>query len=66
MSQFEGDKIIFGSRIIKINYIEPEVADKKKIFGEFCSNKNILTIDKSLDPIEDVQYYNSRGFSFDC
>ena len=46
------DKLFFGSRIIKLNYLDHEVADKKKIFGEFCSNKNILSIDKSLDPIE--------------
>ena len=46
------DKLFFGSRIIKLNYLDHEVADKKKIFGEFCSNKNILSIYKSLDPIE--------------
>ena len=46
------DKLFFGSRVIKVDYIDKELADKKKIFGEFCSNKNILTIDKTLEPIE--------------
>jgi len=46
------NEIIFGSRLIKLDYIEHEVASKKKIFGEFESDKNIMTIDKSLDNIE--------------
>lgn len=46
------NKITFGSRIIKLNLIEKEQAAKKKIFGEFDSDNNTLTIDKSLDNIE--------------
>ena len=46
------DKIIFGSRIVKLNFIDKELASKKKIFGEFDSDKNIMTIDKSLNNIE--------------
>lgn len=46
------DKIIFGSRIIELNLIDKELASKKKIFGEFDSDTNTLTIDKSLDNIQ--------------
>ncbi len=45
-------EIIFGSRIINLNYIDKDVANKKKIFGEFDSDKNTLTLDKSLDKIQ--------------
>lgn len=45
-------QIIFGSRIIKLNFIDKEVASKKKIFGEFDSDTNTLTLDKSLDNIQ--------------
>lgn len=44
--------IIFGSRIIKINFINKEIARKKKIFGEFDYLTNTITLDKSLDNIE--------------
>ena len=46
------NEIVFGSRLIKLDFIDPDVADKKKIFGEFETSKNLMTIDKSLDPIE--------------
>ena len=46
------DKITFGSRIINLNLIDKEQASKKKIFGEFESDKNLMTLDKSLNPIE--------------
>jgi len=46
------DKIVFGSRLIKLDYIDHEVASKKKIFGEFDCDNNTLTIDKSLDNIQ--------------
>jgi len=46
------DKIIFGSRIVKLNFIDKEQASKKKIFGEFDCDNNTLTIDKSLDNIQ--------------
>ena len=46
------DKITFGSRIINLNLIEKEQANKKKIFGEFDSDTNTLTLDKSLDNIQ--------------
>ena len=46
------DKIIFGSRIINLNFIDKEQASKKKIFGEFDSDNNIITLDKSLNDIE--------------
>ena len=46
------DKIVFGSRLIKLDYIDHEVASKKNIFGEFETSKNLMTIDKSLEPIE--------------
>ena len=46
------DKIIFGSRIVNLNFIDKEQASKKKIFGEFDSDTNTLTIDKSLDHIQ--------------
>jgi len=46
------DKITFGSRIINLNLIEKDIANKKKIFGEFCSDTNTLTLDKSLDSIQ--------------
>ncbi len=45
-------QIIFGSRIVKLNFIEKEQASKKKIFGEFDSDTNTLTLDKSLDNIQ--------------
>lgn len=45
-------QIIFGSRIIKLNFIDKEIASKKKIFGEFDSDTNTLTLDKSLDSIQ--------------
>jgi Zn-dependent peptidase ImmA (M78 family) len=43
------DKITFGSRIVNLNFIDKEQASKKKIFGEFDSDKNIITLDKTLD-----------------
>ena len=46
------DKIIFGSRIVNLNFIDKEQASKKKIFGEFDSDTNTLTLDKSLDHIQ--------------
>jgi hypothetical protein len=46
------DKIIFGSRIVKVSYIDEKIADKKKIFGEIDCDKNTLVIDKSLDKIQ--------------
>ena len=46
------DKITFGSRIINLNLIDKEQASKKKIFGEFDSDTNTLTLDKSLDDIQ--------------
>jgi hypothetical protein len=45
-------EIIFGSRIIKLNFIEKELASKKKIFGEFDCDNNTLTLDKTLDDIQ--------------
>ena len=45
-------QIIFGSRIVKLNFIDKEIASKKKIFGEFDSDTNTLTLDKSLDNIQ--------------
>jgi len=46
------NEIVFGSRLVKLDYIEHEAASKKKIFGEFESDKNLMTIDKSLDNVE--------------
>jgi len=46
------DKITFGSRIINLNLIDKEQASKKKIFGEFDSDNNTITLDKSLDSIQ--------------
>ncbi len=46
------NQIVFGSRIVNIDYIEKETANKKNIFGEFDSDKNTLTLDKSLDKIQ--------------
>ena len=46
------NEIVFGSRLIKLEFIEKDVADKKRIFGEFTPDKNLITLDKSLDPIE--------------
>ena len=46
------DKIIFGSRIVKLNFIDKEQASKKKIFGEFDCDNNTLTLDKTLDNIQ--------------
>jgi hypothetical protein len=45
-------EIIFGSRIIKLNFIEKELASKKKIFGEFDCDNNTLTLDKTLNDIQ--------------
>ena len=45
-------QIIFGSRIVKLNFIDKEVASKKKIFGEFDCDSNTITLDKSLDNIQ--------------
>ena len=46
------NEIVFGSRLIKLDYIEHELASKKNIFGQFEYSKNLMTLDKSLDPIE--------------
>ena len=46
------NEIVFGSRLIKLNLIDHEIASKKNIFGEFETSKNLMTIDKSLDSIE--------------
>ena len=46
------NEIVFGSRLIKLNLIDHEIASKKNMFGEFETSKNLMTIDKSLDPIE--------------
>lgn len=45
-------EIIFGSRIIKLNFIEKELANKRNIFGEYDFNTNTITLDKSLDDIQ--------------
>ena len=46
------NEIVFGSRLIKLDYIEHDVASKKNIFGQFEYSKNLMTIDKSLDNIQ--------------
>jgi hypothetical protein len=46
------DKITFGSRIINLNFIDKDQANKKKIFGEFDCDSNTLTLDKTLDNIQ--------------
>jgi hypothetical protein len=46
------NEIVFGSRLIKLDYIDHELASKKKIFGEFDCDNNTLTIDKSLNDIQ--------------
>ena len=46
------NEIVFGSRLVKLEFIDETEADKKKIFGEFCPNKNQIILDKSLDNIE--------------
>ena len=46
------NQIVFGSRIVNLDFIDKETANKKKIFGEFDSDKNTLTLDKSLDKIQ--------------
>jgi phage-related protein len=46
------NEIVFGSRLVKLDYIDKETASKKKIFGEFDCDNNTLTIDKSLDNIQ--------------
>ena len=46
------NEIVFGSRLIKLEYIEHDIASKKNIFGEFEPSKNVMTLDKSLKPIE--------------
>jgi hypothetical protein len=48
------NEIVFGSRLIKLDYIEHEVASKKNIFGEFETSKNLMTLDKSLDNSETI------------
>ena len=45
-------QIIFGSRIVKLNFIDKDIANSKKIFGEIDCDNNILTLDKSLKDIE--------------
>jgi len=46
------DKIIFGSRIVKLKFIDKDEASKKKIYGEFDIDNNVLTLDKTLDNIQ--------------
>jgi hypothetical protein len=46
------NEIVFGSRLVKLDFIDKETASKKKIFGEFDSDNNTLTLDKSLDNIQ--------------
>jgi hypothetical protein len=46
------NEIVFGSRLIKLDYIDHEIASKKKIFGEIDCDSNTLTLDKSLDNIQ--------------
>jgi len=46
------NEIAAGSRLIKLDFIEHEIASKKNMLGEFETSKNLMTIDKSLDPIE--------------
>ena len=46
------NEIVFGSRLIKLDFIDHEIASKKNMFGEFETSKNLMTIDKSLEPIE--------------
>jgi Zn-dependent peptidase ImmA (M78 family) len=46
------NEIVFGSRLIKLDYIDHKEASAKKIFGEFDCDSNTLTIDKSLDNIQ--------------
>ena len=44
--------IKFGSKTIKIEFIEKEEADKKKIFGEYHHKTKTMILDKSLDNSE--------------
>jgi hypothetical protein len=46
------NEIVFGSRLVKVEFIDKELADKKNIFGEFYSDDNKILIDKSLKPID--------------
>jgi len=46
------NEIVFGSRLVKIEFIDKELADKKNIFGEFHADDNKILIDKSLQPID--------------
>jgi hypothetical protein len=46
------NEIVFGSRLVRIEFIDKEVADKKKIFGEFHPDDNKILIDISLKPID--------------
>ena len=48
------NQIVFGSRIVNIDYIDKEVANKKKIFAEIDCDKNIITLDNSLDNIQKI------------
>ena len=46
------DTIRFGSRKIKIVKIPESEASKKKIFGEYCSTTETITIDQDLNLIQ--------------
>ena len=48
----EFNELCFGSRVIKLEFIDKDLANKKKIFGEFDSDKNQITLDNSLDNIQ--------------
>lgn len=45
-------EIVFGSRIVKLDLIARDIADKRNIFGEFTPDKNLITLDNSLDNIQ--------------
>jgi hypothetical protein len=46
--------IKFGSKTINIELIDKELADKKKIFGEYNHKTKTIQLDKSLDNSETI------------
>ena len=47
-------KIVFGSKTIKVKFINKKQADKKSIYGEYNYKTKTIILDKTLDNAETI------------
>jgi hypothetical protein len=47
-------KILFGSKTIKVKFINKKLADKKNIYGEYNHKTKTIVLDRTLDHSETI------------